>query len=288
MNTTQLTGFLHSPERLDAQSLLLLTDLVKEYPYFQTAQVLLAKNLHNEKNFRYNAQLKIAAAYSADRKRLYELINGVQVAAPPVGVEKAKTIVPEFAEEIKVEKIEKEIPVKEIPEITETVEKEIPQTVEGKKIVESEKITEKKILPETQQTENAGTVKEPREIKPDETHTFIEWLKITSIHSVKISEIQRGKKKTSKKDELIDKFIREEPKISKPKKAEFFSPINMAKQSLVEPEDMVSETLAQIYEKQGFFVKAIKAYEKLSLKYPEKKAFFAARIENLIQKLNEQ
>ena len=64
--------------------------------------------------------------------------------------------------------------------------------------------------------------------------------------------------------------------------------MNMAKQSIVEDDDLVTETLAGIYEKQGFYTKAIKAYEKLSLKYPEKKLSFAARIENLRQQLNEQ
>jgi cytochrome c-type biogenesis protein CcmH/NrfG len=39
---------------------------------------------------------------------------------------------------------------------------------------------------------------------------------------------------------------------------------------------MVTETLARIYEKQGNLPKAIDAYYRLALKYPEKGAYFAA------------
>lgn len=79
-------------------------------------------------------------------------------------------------------------------------------------------------------------------------------------------------------DELIDKFIKNDPKIS-PAKADFYSPTNIAKLSLVDKEEFVSETLAKIYEKQGYFDKAISVYRKLSLKFPEKSSYFASLVE---------
>ncbi len=269
MNLEQFNGFLNSPAMLNGQSLPLLTELVKEYPYFQTAQILLAKNLHNEKNIRYNAQLKIAAAYSADRTKLYELINGI-----------AKVEEKVIQSEIKVE------PVVEIKEISQ--ERPVLKPIE--RVKTEEPLVKKKEEPKVEQVveKKVEPVVKKQQPKVDETHTFTEWLRLASLHSVKAVEIEREKKKPSQKDALIDKFLREEPKISKPQKAEFFSPVNMAKQSIIEDDELVTETLAQIYEKQGFFAKAIKAYEKLSLKYPEKSLSFAARIENLRQKLNEQ
>lgn len=86
--------------------------------------------------------------------------------------------------------------------------------------------------------------------------------------------------KLRKIDTLIEKFIHSEPRIV-PKKAEFFSPSTSAKQSVSFDENLVSEPLATIFERQGYFDKAIKAYEKLSLKYPEKRTYFAARIEKI-------
>ncbi|WP_320111422.1 tetratricopeptide repeat protein [Draconibacterium orientale] len=52
-------------------------------------------------------------------------------------------------------------------------------------------------------------------------------------------------------------------------------------QSVKEDEELVTETLASIYFQQKNFDKALDAYKKLSLKYPEKSVYFAGRIEEI-------
>ncbi len=76
---------------------------------------------------------------------------------------------------------------------------------------------------------------------------------------------------------LIDRFLQQNSQVPQaPKKAEFYNPQTAAKRSLEEHADLVTETLARIYEKQGNIAKAIAAYERLAVKHPEKNAHFRA------------
>lgn len=164
-------------------------------------------------------------------------------------------------------------------------------------------------LPETtsekadqNEVENPISLIEDKEnhINIKENHSFTDWLKLGSnkVENVSNSNKQTEEKPVEKENqtiarpeaktnpnELIDKFIREEPRISKPKK-EFYSPTKKAKESLAEEGMIFTETLANIFVLQGNFPKAISAYEQLMLTIPEKKIYFAARIEELKAKLN--
>ncbi len=74
---------------------------------------------------------------------------------------------------------------------------------------------------------------------------------------------------------LIDQFIQQTLPAPRPK-TEFYTPQQAAKRSLDDTAGMVTETLARIYAKQGNTAKAVEAYRKLALKYPDKSAYFAA------------
>jgi hypothetical protein len=93
------------------------------------------------------------------------------------------------------------------------------------------------------------------------------------------------KKEVTASDVLIENFLRDAPRMSRPKK-EFFNPVNLAARSVVENEDFYTETYAAICLKQGNVSKAIKIYEKLSLKFPEKSSYFAGLIEKIKKEQN--
>jgi hypothetical protein len=95
-----------------------------------------------------------------------------------------------------------------------------------------------------------------------------------------ILEVPKVQREPQLVESILEKFIRENPSIARPK-SEFYNPVNMAKQSAESDSELVSETLAAIYLRQGLHKKAIGMYEKLGLLYPDKLAYFAGLIQKV-------
>jgi hypothetical protein len=80
-------------------------------------------------------------------------------------------------------------------------------------------------------------------------------------------------------NEIIDQFIKAQPSLPKAKTGE---PVNdLSEDSGNFSDNVVSETLVDILLKQGKKDKAIEVLKKLIWKFPQKKAYFAAQIEDL-------
>ena len=69
-----LVQHIQNPQQIASEDVTKLDGLLQEFPYYQTAQLLITKGLLNTDSIRYNRQLKKAAAYSLDRKQLFKLI----------------------------------------------------------------------------------------------------------------------------------------------------------------------------------------------------------------------
>lgn len=101
-----------------------------------------------------------------------------------------------------------------------------------------------------------------------------------------LEEIKTTKKKLKvdnpkqkEQNEIIDQFIKTQPVIPKAKAAQ---PANdLSEDSGIFSNNIVSETLVDILLKQGKKDKAIEVLKKLIWKFPQKKAYFAAQIEEL-------
>jgi hypothetical protein len=95
------------------------------------------------------------------------------------------------------------------------------------------------------------------------------------------STVYRKRPDRKKVLDIIDKFIESEPEISIKNRIPDGKQEDISRRSISDEGELVSETLAQIYLKQGNKNKAVKIYEILKLKFPEKSAYF----ESLLQKI---
>lgn len=127
-------------------------------------------------------------------------------------------------------------------------------------------------------------------IQPENTESptdFYSWLNNPAGESgsdvPEADEIEKIETHRLQQQSIIDRFIQSDPGVIRPKK-EFFTPETAAKKSEHLPENLATETLAKVYLQQGNFEGAIRIYERLMLKFPEKNAYFA----DLIQKIKKE
>ena len=86
-------------------------------------------------------------------------------------------------------------------------------------------------------------------------------------------------------EEILERFIHRSAPAPIKAKAEFFSPQQAAKKSLLD-HGLVSETLGRIYEKQGNLAKAKEVYQQLAELDPRKSVYFAALSKALDGRIN--
>ncbi|GHT01350.1 hypothetical protein AGMMS49525_01830 [Bacteroidia bacterium] len=80
MQTQEVINLITQKQSLTEKTLSKLQLLTEEYPYFTAAQVLFTLNLKNQKDSRFNANLRKAACYIGDRRQLFNLTE------PPVSI----------------------------------------------------------------------------------------------------------------------------------------------------------------------------------------------------------
>ena len=136
-------------------------------------------------------------------------------------------------------------------------EKKKHKEQEQKELISNEQTEE--FLKFTPLEEEIAAVKEidpnPHEHKEQ---SFLDWLRSNQ----QFKEVPKKKEdiKRTKANDLIDKFLATDPKMSKPNKNLTFEQPKEVKESVSDNLMMVSETLALIYVQQENFHKAIEAY----------------------------
>ena len=111
---------------------------------------------------------------------------------------------------------------------------------------------------------------------PNFVNTWQSWLKIDRVEKPK-EETPQVEKIIEKKSEIIDRFIEDNPRISQLKEESQY----VVKEKKDDISHLMTETLAKLYVEQKLYSKAIKAYEVLKKKHPEKSDEYKERIKEI-------
>ncbi len=279
MNKEHLYRCLEDHNNLNEEALRQLDETIEKYPFFLTARLLQLIALKKLGSNQFHETLQEVSALAPNRIALFFALN-------PLDKTDAETI------KLDDKKVENEMvfTLDEEEEVNMATDNDstFKQTASAS-AQEGERLLE---LGDTESTDKEKeepfldpllyTLEIPNEIIDDED------LESLSSKPIKKSEELKEKKQPEPKSEpdpnsLIEAFIESNPRIvpkdlpnDQPKEQE-----DISLESIREPEDAVSETLAFIYMAQGKNSKAVSIYEKLCLKYPEKRVYFAAQIERL-------
>ena len=308
MNQTDFTYILQHPQAITHQQTETVKSIIDEFPYFQSARAIYLKGLKDQSSFKYNQELKTTAAYTTDRSILFDFITSEDFIQNEISQFIKKNIANLKDIDVDVE----DISVNKSVSVDDTLKQQIKDTkgVLDPALFQPKEERPKKafVLDETETIENVTeetktkeasasdilNLGKPLQFDKRENHSFNEWLKLTRFKPVSREENKKDvveKTETTsdtdkaKKFKLIDKFITENPKIN-PLKAKT-PKVNLAKAQMIQPEALMTETLARIYVEQKNYKKAIQSYKILSLKYPEKSSFFANQIK-AVEQLQEQ
>jgi hypothetical protein len=259
MVKTDFSDVITNPFNLDQLPVSEIQEVIREFPYFSAAHLLLAKKLKEEDSLSYEKQLNLTAAYVPSRKVLYNLIHNDErkweATFEQHADDAAEFIVPTPAIEAT---------------LLETVEED-----ELDKLIRSQAAQNYVFDPEPEEKKPEQKSRLIPELPENQKLEFSGWLEYFEGHRIDPLDIQH---------KIIDEFIQREPEIAIKVPAD--APVhNLARDSSRDMNDeMVTETLAKIHLDQGNRTKAIEIYERLKLKYPEKSAYFAAQIEFIKQK----
>ncbi|MBU2949097.1 hypothetical protein KO493_00090 [Tamlana agarivorans] len=316
MNQEDYIQILQNPQVLTNEQTEGLKSVITKYPYFQSARAIYLKGLKDQSSLQYNQELKNTAAYTADRSILFDFITSEIFTQNEISetIKNNSSYLGNIPVEIEDLSVDKKVTIDDVlkQQISDTdgvLDPSLFEPKEARTLKEpplQETLTKTVETPkESVETENASVeavleLGKPLPFDKKESHSFNEWLQLTRFAPIervpeKIEPVITADKlaetalstdlEKEKKFKLIDKFIAENPKISPTKP--LLQKGNLAQAQMIQPEALMTETLARIYVEQKNFKKAIQSYKILSLKYPEKSSFFANQI-RAVEQLQEQ
>jgi hypothetical protein len=282
-----------------------LENLANDYPYFAPAQYILLAKLKDADNNGYQAQLQKAILYYHDPIVFDHFLNKEDYDVDFTSLDVPKTLPAENRIEVlpeqEIQKDTREENLSEIqePELSNEIQTEPSDEIkeEGEIIIENPPVEE--LLPEEIKNEAASNaaITERIEIIPPitaETNQTGTGLVFEPYHTVdyfasqgiKLSQEEVSKDKFGKQLKSFTEWLKTMKRLPAAEQVKSLEPgseqkiENLAAHS-VEGEEVYTETMAEVWERQGNREKAMEVYNKLSLLNPSKRAYFAAKIDSL-------
>lgn len=222
-----------------------LEEVIENFPYCQWAHLLMAKVHHQLESTEANAKITKAAVYAVNRNVLKKILFAKPGPQEVISVTPSQPAIetrqPAGAESAEVQP-QPELTI-DPPEVSLFDQTSATPPAESNPVIDNTNVSDQKENPETGNR------------------------RFNKIHQ----------------NEIIESFIKKEPRISSSHASKKDVPAtdDLSEKSIAPSIGLISENLANIMIKQGKIDKAIDIYEKLILKYPQKKAYFASKIEDL-------
>ncbi len=238
-----IKDLIEDPSKLNAQTLPELKSMVEKYPFFQVVRLLYVANLYKLHSQDFGTELRKASVFVPDRIALFALTEGINYQLPTE---------------------EKNINIETENDENRTMSL-IDDFLTGSRIeVDDNNDNKERLVPSV----------------ADLTNDYVSFL----VQQDK--QVETEKKNTNapklKRADLIDNFIEENKgkqrvEITDVDEEDFISPDISDEQ-----EEIYTESMVNIYIKQGRFQQALEILRKISLNNPKKSSNFAAQI-NLLE-----
>ena len=290
MNREYFNELIGNMEDIKSSDIASLELLRKEYPFYQNIHLLLAKAYKHSTSELLKPSLNKAAIYSVDRPYLKKILDGnyqfieVIQSKPNDVAPTAPAIIPQPKTD-------------SIPEVSSNPS----QNTDSLKAVEPETEVQKPVSKRDETAKPGQDKLAPKAKKDKDLYNELDKnLKQYNDRKKIMQELLADKSEVatdhtpSKKSansavsqvQLIEKFIKNEPRIGKKSLLESESNTDLedlAKKRLQQSDKFLTETLAELLVNQKKYSKAIKIYEKLMVKFPKKTTYFAAQIDKINQ-----